>query len=48
MDFRKRRAEHAPIHIDVAEVERLKSFGVHIIKELLWSTATKTVMKKAR
>jgi hypothetical protein len=37
MDYRKRRAEHVPIHIDGVVVERVKSFkflGVHIINKL--------------
>ena len=36
VDYRKRRAEHAPIHIDGAVVEWFESFkffGVHITKE---------------
>ena len=40
VDYRKRRAEHAPIHIDVAVVERVESFkflGVHITNKLSWS-----------
>ena len=42
VDYGKRRAEHAPIYIDGAEVERVESFrflGVHI---------TKIVVKRAR
>jgi hypothetical protein len=43
MAYRKRKAEHAPIHIDGAVVEPVESFkflGVHIIKEPYssWST----------
>jgi hypothetical protein len=51
VEYRKRRAEHAPIHIDGAEVERIESFkflGVHITNKLSWSKHTKTVMKRAR
>jgi hypothetical protein len=36
-NYRKRRAEHAPIHIDGAILERIKSFkflGVHITNNL--------------
>ena len=42
---RKRRAEHAPIHIEGALVERvesLKFLSVHITKDLSWSTHTNT------
>ena len=44
MDYRKRRAEQAPININGAVVERVKSFkylGVHITKALSWSKHTK-------
>jgi hypothetical protein len=37
MDYRKRRAEHASIHIDQAVQERVESFKflcVHITKDL--------------
>ena len=40
VDYRKWRADHAPIHIDGAVVEWVESFkflGVHITKDLLWS-----------
>ena len=40
MDYRKRRAEFAPIHIDraiVETVESFKFFSFHITKDLLWS-----------
>ena len=51
VDYRKRRAEPAPINIDGAVVERVESFkflGVHINNELSWSKHTKTgVMKRA-
>ena len=50
VDYRKRRAEQAPINIDGAVVERDESFkflGVHITNELSWSKHTKTVMKRA-
>jgi hypothetical protein len=48
VDYRKRRAEQAPI--DGAVVERVKIFkflGVHITNELSWSKHTKTVVKRA-
>jgi hypothetical protein len=51
VDYRKRRAEQAPINIDGAVVEQVESFkflGVHITNELSWSKHTKTVMKRAR
>jgi hypothetical protein len=51
VDYREWRADHAPpIHNDGAEEERVASFkffGVHITKELTWSTHTNTVVKKA-
>jgi hypothetical protein len=40
VDYRNRRAEHTPIHIDGAVVERVKRFkflGVHITRDLSWS-----------
>ena len=51
MDYRKRRAEQAPIYIDRAEVERVESFkflSVHITNKLSWSKHTKTVVQRAR
>jgi hypothetical protein len=51
VDYRKRRAEHAPIHIDRAVVERVEIFkfiDVHITNKLSWSKQTKKVVKKAR
>ena len=51
VDYRKMRAEQAPINIDGTEVERVKSFkflGVHITNKLSWSKYTKTVVKRAR
>jgi hypothetical protein len=50
-NYRKWRAEHAPIHIDGAVVERVEIFKflcVHITQELTWSTDTHTVVKRAR
>jgi hypothetical protein len=47
MDYRKRRAEHGPIHINRAVVERFESFkilGVHITNKLSWSKHTKKVI----
>ena len=51
MDYSKRRAEHAPIHIDSAVVEKIESFnllGVHITNKLSWFKHTKKVVKWAR
>ena len=51
VDYRKRRSEHAPIHIDGAVVEQVESFkflGVHITNKLSWSNHTKTVVKRAQ
>jgi hypothetical protein len=51
VDYRKRRAEQAPINIDGTEVERVdnsKFLGVHITNKLSWSKHTKTVVKRAR
>jgi hypothetical protein len=36
VDYRRKRGEHAPIHIDGAVVERV--LGIHITKDLTWST----------
>ena len=50
MDYRKQRANPAPIHIDRAIGERVDSFkflDVNITKELTWSTHINTVVKKA-
>jgi hypothetical protein len=50
MDYRKWRAEHAPIHIHRAVGEWVVSFKylwVHITKDLSWSKHTNTVMKRA-
>ena len=51
VDYRKWKAKSAPIHINRAVVEQVENFkllGVHITKELSWSTHTNTVGKKAR
>ena len=51
MDYRKRRAEQAPINIDGTEVELVESFkflGVHIANKLPWSKHTKPVVKRPR
>jgi hypothetical protein len=44
-EARKRRAEHTPIHINWAVVERVDGFmfpGVYITKNLSWSKHTNT------
>jgi hypothetical protein len=44
VDYRKRRAEHTPSHIDRAVLEQVESFkvlGVHITNKLSWSKHTK-------
>jgi hypothetical protein len=41
VDYRRKRGEHTPIHINGAIVEWVESFmflGVHITKELTWFT----------
>ena len=51
VDYRKNWTEHAPILIDGAVVEQVKSFkflGVHITNKLTWSKNTKTGVKRAR
>ena len=52
VDYRKRRSEHAPIHIiNRAVVEQGDSFkflGVHITNKSSWSKHTKTVVKRAQ
>jgi hypothetical protein len=51
MDYRKLKAEHAPIHINRAVVERVENFkflSVHITKDISWSRHTNTVMRRAR
>jgi hypothetical protein len=48
VDFRKQQREHAPIHLEGAEVEKVKSFnflGIHITDNLKWSTHTDSVKK---
>jgi hypothetical protein len=49
VDYRKQRAEHAPIHIDGAVVEQVESFkflGVLITKDLSWSKHTSSGGRK--
>jgi hypothetical protein len=51
VDYRKRRAKHAPILIDGAVVEQVEIFkflGDHIANKRLWSKYTRTVVKRAR
>jgi hypothetical protein len=49
--YRKRRAKHAPIHIDRSVVERVESVKflcAHITTKLSWSKHTNKVVKRAR
>ena len=51
VDYRKRRAEQAPININGAVVEQVGSFkllGVHITNNLSWSKHTNAVVKRAQ
>jgi hypothetical protein len=49
VDYRKRRAEHAPILIDGAIGEQVESFKfLGVTNELSWSKHNKTVVKRAR
>ena len=51
VDYKKRRAEQAPINIDGAVVEQVESFKflrVHITNDLSWSKHNKTVLKRAQ
>ena len=51
VDYRKRRAEQAPINIKGAVVERVESFkflDVQNTNKLSWPKYTKTVMKRVR
>jgi hypothetical protein len=51
VDYRKRRAEQAPININATVVEQVESFkllGVHITNDLSWSKHTKTVVKRTQ
>ncbi len=50
VDFRRQSREHTPITIDKTPVERVNSFkflGVHITKDLTWSTHTDAVLKSS-
>ena len=47
VDYRKGRAENAPIHIDGAVVKHSFNFiWVHITNKLSWSKHTKKVLKR--
>jgi hypothetical protein len=51
VDFRRQQRDHAPIHIDGAAVERVKSFTflcLHITENLKWSIHTDSVGNKAQ
>ncbi|XP_013868639.1 RNA-directed DNA polymerase from mobile element jockey [Austrofundulus limnaeus] len=50
VDFRRNADLHPPIHIKRTEVERVDSFkflGVHISKDLTWTTSCSKLIKKA-
>ena len=50
VDYRQRRDEYTPIHINRAVVERVenvKFLSVHITNKLSWSQHTKTVVMRA-
>ena len=51
MDWRRKRADPAPLHIEGDCVERVSSFkflGVHVANNLTWSTNTSAVVRKAQ
>ena len=52
VDYRRQQEEeHAPLHINGSEVERVSCFrfvGVHISNDLSWSAHTDKVVKGAR
>ncbi|KAI2650871.1 putative RNA-directed DNA polymerase from transposon BS [Labeo rohita] len=51
MDFRRNSADHSPLTIDNSAVERVSStkfLGVHITKDLTWTTNTMSLSKKAQ
>eukprot|EP00061_Rhincodon_typus_P010870 g35477.t1 len=50
-DFRKKGGEHAPIHIEGTEVERMNSIkflGVTITNDLSWTSHVDAIVKKAQ
>jgi hypothetical protein len=50
VDFRKKRREHGPVHINGTAVERVTSFkflDVHITKDLSWTNNT-TLVKRVQ
>ena len=48
MDYRRRQEEeHAPLHINGSEVERVSCFRFHISDDLSWSAHTDKVVKVA-
>ena len=51
MDFRRHRADPAPLHINGDCVERVSTFkflGTHISEDISWSANTSAVVKKAQ
>ncbi|KAI2646812.1 hypothetical protein H4Q32_025568 [Labeo rohita] len=50
MDFRRNSVDHPPLTIDSSAVERVSStkfLGVHITEDLIWTTNTMSLSKKA-
>jgi len=48
---RRRRDQHAPLHIDRTQVERVKTFkllGTHISEDFTWTHNTQQIVKKAQ
>ncbi len=51
MDWRKKRADHAPLQINSVCVDKVSSFrflGVHVADDLTWHTNTAAVVSKAQ
>ncbi|KAL0178743.1 hypothetical protein M9458_027637 [Cirrhinus mrigala] len=51
MDFRRNSVDHPPLTIDSLAVERVSStkfLGVHITEDLIWTTNTMSLCKKAQ
>ncbi|KAL0199309.1 hypothetical protein M9458_007849, partial [Cirrhinus mrigala] len=51
MDFRRNSVDHPPLTVDSSAVERVSStkfLGVHITEDLIWTTNTMSLSKKAQ